>query len=85
MRVRVKFRYSAETGTVEMFQVEDMQTGPRLADHDARHDRATAEVARVVENNALIEELPAHAPAVESRVMVTPEQQEHRQERTLRD
>lgn len=56
MRVRIKFRYRADTGEVEMFQVEDLHDGPPLADHDARHDRAAADVARVVENNALIEE-----------------------------
>lgn len=56
MRVRVKFRYRADTGEVEMFLVEDLHEGAPLADHDARHDRAAADVARVVENNALIEE-----------------------------
>jgi FtsH ternary system domain X3 len=57
MRVRVTFRYRADTGEVEVFEVDDLQSGPRLADHDARHDRAAADVARVVETNAMIEEL----------------------------
>jgi hypothetical protein len=56
MRVKVRFRFNAATGEVEAFEVDDMQDGPRLADHDARHDRAAAEVSRVVEVNALIEE-----------------------------
>ena len=57
MRVKVRFRFNAVTGEVEAFQVDDLRDGPRLADHDARHDRATAEIARVVEANALIEEV----------------------------
>jgi FtsH ternary system domain X3 len=66
MRVRVKFRYRADTGEVEVFEVDDLQAGPRLADHDARHDRAAGDVARIVEANALIEEMPPgmQAPAV---------------------
>jgi hypothetical protein len=57
MKVKVRFRFNAVTGEVEAFQVDDMHDGPRLADHDARHDRAAADVARVVEANALIEEV----------------------------
>ena len=57
MRVKVRFRFNSVTGEVEAFDVDDMRDGPRLADHDARHDRAAAEVARVVEANALIEEV----------------------------
>jgi hypothetical protein len=63
MRVKVRFRYRADTGEVEVFEVDDLHDGPRLADHDARHDRATADVARVVESNALIEEIPASLAA----------------------
>jgi hypothetical protein len=63
MRVKVRFRFNAVTGEVEAFEVDDMRDGPRLADHDARHDRAAAEVARVIEANALIEEVtPGMAP-----------------------
>jgi hypothetical protein len=57
MRVKVRFRFNAVTGEVEAFEVDDMRDGPRLADHDARHDRAAAEVARIIEANALIEEV----------------------------
>jgi hypothetical protein len=64
VRVRVRFRYNAATGEVEAFDVDDMHEGPRLADHDARHDAAAADVARIVEANALIEEVaPGTAPA----------------------
>lgn len=68
MRVKVRFRFNAATGEVEAFEVDDMHDGPRLADHDARHDRAAAEVARVVEANALIEEV---APGADQVTTVT--------------
>ncbi|MGP4045107.1 hypothetical protein [Streptomyces sp. 2A115] len=57
MRVRVRFRYRADTGEVELYEVEEIGSGPRAADHDARHDRAAAALARLVEDNALIEEV----------------------------
>lgn len=64
MRVKVRFRYNSVTGEVETFDVADMHDGPRLADHDARHDRATADIAGVIEANALIEEVaPGAEPA----------------------
>lgn len=64
MRVKVRFRFNAVTGEIEAFEVDDLRDGPRLADHDARHDRAAADVARVIEANALIEEVaPGTAPA----------------------
>ena len=72
MRVKVRFRFNAVTGEVEAFEVDDMHDGPRLADHDARHDRATAEVARVVEVNALIEEIPPGAGPVTTETTRTP-------------
>lgn len=68
MRVRVKFRYRADTGEVEVFEVDDLHSGPRLVDHDARHDRAAADVARIIERNALIEEM---APGGEQPETIT--------------
>jgi len=63
VRVKVRFRYNADTGEVETFVVEDLGGDERAVDHDARHDRVTADVARVVERDALIEEmLPGSAP-----------------------
>ncbi len=68
MRVRVKFRYRADTGEVEVFRVEDTSEGAPAADHDVRHDRITADVARIVENNALIEqEAPQPVPLLQER------------------
>jgi hypothetical protein len=67
MKVKIRFRFNAVTGEVEAFEVDDLRDGPRLADHDARHDRAAAEVARIVEANALIEEVaPGTAPVTTS-------------------
>jgi len=57
MRVRVRFRYRADTGEVEAFTVDDLGGDQRAAGHDLRHDRVTADVARIIEQNALIEEV----------------------------
>ena len=74
MRVKVRFRFNAGTGEVEAFEVDDMHDGPRRADHDARHDRAAADVARVVEANALIEEVaPGTAPVITAVTRTAPE------------
>ncbi|WP_239337436.1 MULTISPECIES: hypothetical protein [unclassified Frankia] len=73
MRVRVKFRYRVDTGEVEVFRVEDTAEGAPAADHDARHDRVTADVARIVENNALIEqEVPEPPPAARDQLRPRP-------------
>jgi hypothetical protein len=64
MRVRVRFRFRADTGEVEMFTVEDVSGAVTGADHDRRHDLVTADLARVVERFPLIEEvLPGAATA----------------------
>lgn len=74
MRVKVRFRFNAVTGEVESFDVDDMHDGPRLTDHDARHDRAAADVARVVEANALIEEVaPGTLPVTTAVTPAAPE------------
>jgi hypothetical protein len=57
MRVRVRFRYRTDTGEVETFLVEDIGGEERAVDHDAVHDRITADLARLVERDALIEEV----------------------------
>jgi hypothetical protein len=59
MRVRVQFRFNAETGMVEMFRVEETE-GVTSRDHDARHDAVTRDVARVIDPHArIIEEVDA--------------------------
>ncbi|MPY58422.1 hypothetical protein [Streptomyces spongiae] len=73
MRVRVRFRYRADTGEVELFQVEDLREGPALADHDARHHRAAVDVAGVVENGALVEEVHPGGDRAPVREHGTPE------------
>jgi hypothetical protein len=57
MRVKVTFRYRADTGEVEVFTVDAVDSEASGADHDRLHDLATADVARVVENNPDIEEV----------------------------
>jgi len=57
VRLRVQFRYRVETGEVEIFQVEDLADGPRLPDHDARHDQATRNLAQIIDPHARITEV----------------------------
>jgi hypothetical protein len=64
MRVRVKFRYDPSTGQVSYFQVDDVTDAPLAVDHDATHDRITAEIANVIERGALIDEVMPSGPAV---------------------
>jgi hypothetical protein len=85
MRVKVRFRFNSVTGEVEAFDVDDMRDGPRLADHDARHERAAADVARVIEANALIEEVaPGTGPVttVTTRDQAVAEQPAQQTERS---
>jgi len=63
MKVRVRFRYNTETGEVEAFVVEDVGGTRHGREHDAVHDAVTADVARLIEQNALIEEVsPGQLP-----------------------
>ncbi len=57
MRVRVTFRYRADTGEVEAFLVEDAHDGPPRADHDARHEAATRALGRIVDPHPSISEI----------------------------
>jgi hypothetical protein len=57
MQVKVRFRFNAESGEVEVFTVDAVGADASAVDHDRRHDHATARLARVVEANASIEEL----------------------------
>lgn len=73
MRVKVRFRFNSVTGEVEAFQVDDLRDGARLPDHDARHERAAADVARIAEAHALIEEVaPGTAPLTGTADRVAP-------------
>jgi hypothetical protein len=71
MRVKVRFRFNSVTGEVEAFEVDDMHDGPRLTDHDVRHDRAAADVAQIVEANALIVEVTPGTVPVATEVTRT--------------
>jgi FtsH ternary system-associated peptide len=79
MRVRVRLRYHADTGEVEVFEVESLQTGPLLADSEALHDRVAADVARVVENNSLIEEVWHSVPRLSPTTLRSAEEVSERQ------
>jgi hypothetical protein len=56
MRVRVRFRFNTETGEVEVFRIDDLAEGAPQFDHDARHEAAARDVARVVDPHARIVE-----------------------------
>ncbi|WP_433372106.1 hypothetical protein ACQPZX_48795 [Actinoplanes sp. CA-142083] len=80
MRLRVRFRYRTDTGEVEVFTVDDVDGGPRAADHDARHDAATRDVARVVDPYASIHEVGGAAPEVEPPLTLPPDDEQRRSE-----
>lgn len=85
MRVRVRFRFNAVTGEVEVFEVDDLREGPRLPDHDARHDRAAAHVASIVEAHALIDEVaPGAEPATAATAPAPPAETEQAARETRR-
>jgi hypothetical protein len=66
MRLRVRLRFREETGAVEVFLVEEVGDTPTSPDHDLRHERAAHDVARLIDRNALIEEV-AQTPAQPGR------------------
>ena len=84
MRVRVRFRYRADTGEIELFQVDDLADGPRAVDHDARHDAATLDVARVVDPHPVVTELSSGPAPVPTTPETEPEATERDRGR-LRD
>ena len=62
--IRTTFRYNQETGEVDLFDVEDLGTDLQPPYHDWLLDSAAAEVASVIESNALIHEyIPAAHPS----------------------
>ncbi|MEV4515501.1 hypothetical protein AB0K00_41910 [Dactylosporangium sp. NPDC049525] len=61
MRLRVTFVFNPETGEAEV-RLDDVDDGPRAADHDARHDRAAADLGRVLSPAPLVGRV-THRPA----------------------
>ncbi|MGW3206431.1 hypothetical protein [Streptomyces sp. NPDC001135] len=57
MRVRVDFRYNAETGEVELFQVDDIGRTTRIEDHDATHEEIAYAIGRVLDRRPVAEEV----------------------------
>ncbi|WP_309111544.1 hypothetical protein [Saccharothrix sp.] len=67
MRVRVSLRINAETGEVELFQVDDLGAAREGEAHDAVHDEIAHRVGRVLDPRPLVEEdLATRRPAVEA-------------------
>ena len=88
MRVRIRFRYRSDTGEVEMFQVDDLQEGLPNPDHDARHDAAAIDVARVVEAHPMVTEVVGDRPEPARETASEPGQPElagRPEDRRLRD
>lgn len=56
MRVRVRFRFNTDTGEVELFQVDDIGAGSG-PEHDAEHDRISAELGQVLARRPEVEEV----------------------------
>ncbi|KOV61829.1 hypothetical protein [Streptomyces sp. MMG1121] len=56
MRVRVEFRYNAETGEVELFRVDDIGRTTRIGDHDATHDEIAYGIGRVLDRRPGVDE-----------------------------
>ncbi len=69
MKVQVRFRFNKQTGEVEEFLVDDVDSRLPEAEHNQEHDRIAAEVGRIVERYPHIQEiLPgSEAPARESQ------------------
>ncbi|MFF7449498.1 MULTISPECIES: hypothetical protein [unclassified Streptomyces] len=62
MRVRVRFRFNTDTGEVELFQVDDIGDGSG-PEHEAEHDRVSAELGRLLARRPDIEEVsPVEEP-----------------------
>ncbi|MEU2715318.1 hypothetical protein [Streptomyces sp. NPDC007205] len=57
MRVRVDFRFNAETGEVELFQVDDIGRTARIEDHDAAHEEIAHAIGRVLDRSPVPEEV----------------------------
>ncbi|NUT90458.1 MAG: hypothetical protein HOY78_19280 [Saccharothrix sp.] len=56
MRVRVSMRINAETGEVELFQVDDLGASREGEAHDAVHDEIAHRIGRVLDPRPLVEE-----------------------------
>ncbi len=57
MKVKVRFRFNKQTGEVEEFIVDDVDSRLSEAEHNMRHDRIATEVGRIVERYPHIDEV----------------------------
>jgi hypothetical protein len=89
VRVRVEFRFNAETGEVELFQVDDMGREVPEADHDARHEEIAHRLGRLLDRRPGIDEMVngAGTPPVPETPAADPEvvPEPARERRTARE
>lgn len=76
MRVRVEFRYNAETGEVELFQIDDIGRTTRLQDHDAAHDDIAYAIGRVLDRTPGVHEVVDDGHAGSAVALPTPDEPE---------
>ncbi len=57
MKVNVRFRFNKQTGEVEEFIVDDVDSRLSQAEHNRQHDRLATEVGRIVERYPHIDEV----------------------------
>ena len=73
MRVQVTFRVNAETGEVELFQVDDMGNARQLTGHDAMHEDIAYALAELIDPQADVEEvIPAGGSPVRPPTVPAP-------------
>ncbi|MBV9448165.1 MAG: hypothetical protein JO345_19960 [Streptosporangiaceae bacterium] len=82
MRVQVTFQINAETGEVEIFQVDDMGRTRQLSDHDAIHEDIALAIAQVIDPRADVSEViaPPGQAATAPRIPAAPASQRQAQE-----
>jgi hypothetical protein len=57
MRVQVTFRVNAETGEVELFQVDDMGDVRQITEHDLIHEDIAYALGELIDPDANVEEV----------------------------
>jgi hypothetical protein len=70
VRVQVRFRFNSNTGEVEMFDIDDLDSRLPRDEHNREHDRIATQIGGVLERHPHLQELAggSHAaaePAVE--------------------
>ncbi|SFC97538.1 hypothetical protein [Streptomyces aidingensis] len=65
MRVRVEFRFNAETGEVEVFRVDDITAGGRRAERETAHEEIAYRLGGLLDRRPGVERVarPSGPPA----------------------